>query len=455
MDKEQRLRRLRAIVAARKIIAAKDKRYIVEIPGYNLRGSIRSQTPHEAINQMVQKWSKSGELNIASVGDFKTTDPSQPLRVKLTDFESRKTVELSVPIEQALIGSTSYLIPDFGGYTSESANLGPNVEEYEERDIFPVSEKEIGEREAVMEDVSTMELVEPNFSVPKILTADPSLNFAAEDINELIFRSKNKEWITIPSQARKKGIPNLYILGDSPTSHEKYFGIKTEYGYLPTIASSVLLFLALAGKANRGDLSQVQKLKVPDDFKFTNKMPGSDFILTLPPYIEEAAIRDSYFIMRDAEFTPGFLTRLSYNAGTDNFTFGHTKAQGGRKEDKQTPANAPVSKDMQDRLAVLNRGLSKPIENYRVLNSLVKDFVINLDAKIVLLLKEQHAVNASARFLKPSGKQTDVDDVLRNIILRKIIAAIQGAESFRVGDEDLKSPLESAEFEEGEYLSPS
>jgi hypothetical protein len=444
MNKEQRLRRLKAMVGAQKIVSQsqsqESKRYVIEVPGYSLRRSTRSSSPHEAINQMVQEWVREGSLIPSNI--------SEPLRVKLTDFGTKQSSEFQIPIEQALSGSTSYPLPNFGGYDETPAELGPNVEEHE-RYERPVGADEQAKRDDVTGMLEGLELISPSFNQPRVLVSDPTMQFNPDNINSLIYRSKNKAWITIPEYSRKKGIPNLYELTGNPTDHEKYFGVKTEYGYVPTMASSVLLHLATKGGASRGDMSDVRKLQVPEDYPLSGQV--SNYIITLPASVEEAAIRESFVILQEAHQKPSLLRRLKYKPGTDNFeyTTSHTKFV------RETDPQAPLTPEMKKRMQVLNRGLAKPIIEYRRLNALVEEFVGKLDSKMTLLLKEQHSINSSSRFLKPSGKRDDVDDILRNIILRKVIGALQGSETFQVDGETLSSPLESAEFAEEDYSAPS
>jgi len=440
MNKEKRLRRLKAIVGAQKIITVASQRYVVEIPGYSLRGSTRSDSPHEAVNQLIQEWVREGRLNPSVV--------EGPLRVRLQDFQTKESVDIAVPIEEALAGSTSYSLPDFGGYSSEPAELGPNVEEYE-RTSPTLSEQELGAREDVMGDVSSMELVEPRFNEPRILVTDPTFSFEPKDINALIYRSNNKEWISVPEVSRRKSIPHLYVLNGSPTDHEKYFGVKTEYGYVPTIASAILFRLATQGGAPRGDMLQLLKLKIPEDYPISGQV--SEFLITLPAHIEEAAIRDSFGVLQEAHQKPSLLRQIKYQPGTDNFHFTTSHSRGWR----ETPPSKELSQEMKKRVTVVNRGLSKDIAEYAKLNSMVQDFIGQLDAKMGLLLKEQHAVNASSRFLRPSGKRDAVEDVLKGIMLRKIIGALQSAEPFYTEAEDITSPLSDTELEEGKTIVPA
>lgn len=441
MNKEQRVRRLKAIVGAQKIISTAASRYIIEIPGYSLRTSERADSPHDAVNQAVQYFVRRNELNPGNI--------SEPLRVRLTDHRTKESQDFSVPIEQAMSGSTSYPLPDFGGYDETPAELGPNVQEYERPEGPGVSSEEQAMRDSVTGDIEGLELIEPSFNEPRVLVTDPTQQFAPEDINSLIYRSKNKAWITVPEFSRKKGIPSLFELTGNPTDHEKYFGVKTQYGYVPTMASAVLFHLATKGGASRGDLSDVRKLKIPEDYPLSGQV--SEYLLTLPSVVEEAAIRESFGILQEAHQKPSLLRRLKYKPGTDNFEYTTSHSRGIRETDPQ----APLTPQMQERIKVLNRGLSRPISEYRRLDALVEEFVTKLDSKMGLLLKEQHSVNSSSRFLQPSGKRADVDDVLRNVILRKVIGALQGAESFQVEGETLTSPLESAEFAEQDYSAPA
>jgi hypothetical protein len=443
MNKEERKRRLKAIIDTQKIISlAQDaKRYIVEVPGYSLRGSTRSASPHEAINHLIQRWVKSGDLISENI--------SEPIRVKLTDFSTKNSSEFMISVDEAMSGSTSYQIPDFGGYDE-------SVDTEKEEDVLEGAPSEISTEEGIARDKATdildgIEIIEPTFNESKILITDHTMRFNPDDINSLIYRSKNKAWISIPDFSRKNSIPNLYELVGDPTSHEKYFGVKTKYGYIPTIASSILLHLATKGGANRGDLKELQKLRVPKDYPLSGQV--SEYLLTLPPSVEEAAIRESFSILQEAHQKPSLLRRLMYKPGTDNFEYTTSHSRGVR----ETAPQAPLTPEMKERMKVLNRGLSKPIGDYRRLNILVEEFVEKLDARMTVLLKEQHSINSSSRFLKPSGKRDDVDDVLRNIILRKIISAVQGSEAFKKDSEGdtLTSPLESAEFQEADYSSPA
>ena len=442
MNKEQRVRRLKAIVGAQKIVSeAAASRYVVEIPGYSLRRSRRVEEPHHAINQLVQEWVRSGDLIPSNM--------TEPLQVKLTDWSTKQSSTFQVPIEQAMAGDTNYQLPNFGGYDETPAELGPNIEERGGREGIPVSPEEQARRDDVTGNIEALDLIEPSFNQPRVLVSDPTMQFNPTDINSLIYRSKNKAWITVPEFSRKKGIPNLYELTGNPTDHEKYFGVKTEYGYVPTMASAVLFHLATKGGASRGDLSDVRKLKIPEDYPLSGQV--SEYLLTLPAVVEEAAIRESFGILQEAHQKPSLLRRLKYKPGTDNFEYTTSHSRGIRETDPQ----APLTPEMQERIKVLNRGLSRPISEYRRLDALVEEFITKLDSKMGLLLKEQHSVNSSSRFLRPSGKRADVDDVLRNVILRKVIGALQGAESFQVEGETLTSPLESAEFEESDYSAPA
>jgi hypothetical protein len=441
MNKEQRLRRLKAMVGAQKIVSQsqQDKRYVIEVPGYSLRRSTRSSSPHEAINQMVQEWVRDGSLIPSNI--------SEPLRVKLTDFSTKESTEFQLPIEQAMSGSTSYPLPNFGGYDEEPAELGPNVEEHE-RQSYPVGEDEQAKRDGATGLIEGMEFVEPNFSQPKVFMHDPTGAFQPSDINELLFRASNKNWITIPDEARRNGIPNLYHTVN-PTEYDKYFGLKTEYGYVHTFASALLQHMVKRGIGNRGDLSKRNKLTVPEDYPLHGQI--GDYLITLPIEIETALIREAYTILKDSNRKPSNIRKLQYNRdGSLTYTTSFTNSN-----IRTTDPMGQFTPEMEQRLRVLDRAASKPISDYRRLNALVQDFVGKLDSKMTLLLKEQHSVNSSSRFLRPSGKREDVDDVLKQVILRKVVSAIQGSETFDVNGEELKSPLEGTEMEEMDYTIPN
>ena len=390
MNKEKRLRRLKAIIGAQNIVReSASQSYKVEVPGYGLRGMQRAGNPHDAINQAIQEWARSGEFNPTGI--------TEPLRVKLTDRVTRQTQELSVPVDAAMSGSTSYPLPDFGGYDEQTMEIpqDPIGQDPRQQNLTPEEE---GRREGIGEQASGMALIEPVFSEPKILMTDPTFQFEPKTINALIFRSNNKEWITIPRFSQKHHIPHIYELTGTPSVHERYFGVKTEYGYVPTIASAILLHLAQKGVAGRGDISKLEKIKIPEDYRLAGQT--GDYMLTLPAHIENAAIRDSLQMIQDAHQNADILRRMTYLPDTDSFSYTTSHSRGTR----ETPRNKPLSPEMQFRLQVLNRGLAHPIEDYPELQEEVDRFIKGLEVKMSKLLREQHSSNQTSRFIKPSYK---------------------------------------------------
>ena len=455
MDKNSRIRKVKALLWAQKLVtkAAEEgtkEFYRIRWPGRGLNTSKTATSLEGAINQAIQEWVNNRDFVIEELED--NVDVVLTAIPKSTRIA--ETVSLSKEqVRKAYNGDKGYVPFDLGGYSSEGADLSPIIPETEEQTI-KLSPMDQMVYEKFVAAGGKKEVVKPKFSAPTILMTDPTGRFLPQNINMLVRMGNQRAWMAIPTMLNKgaQKIPYLYAITGEPSLHEKYFGIKTEFGYIDTPASFFLRMLAMGRRKMPGkDLRESEIIEVPQDHKDASRL--SKNIITLGAEMEELATYDSVEVIDKIGGRTDLLRELAYNKQDHNFYFTWSHQGSGRlqlpgtgpddlKYGESTAQKDELFQELSRRVAVMNLGVNKPLNAYPKLGSMTQEFVQAINQNIEELLREQHAVNRTSRMLKPSGKREEVDDVLRNIIIRKIVDAIKESDAMS-GKTDLgnKKPL--------------
>jgi hypothetical protein len=254
----------------------------------------------------------------------------------------------------------------------------------------------------------------------EVIMEDPTMQFKPEDLNQAISRSMDRRWITIPEVARRKGVTKLYYLDPARASeYEKYFGIRTEdFGYLHTPATAALNQAATAGAAARtqaksGNDFLVRWLQTPSDYPGST---GQMKFLTLDPESERNVIVASTRLLEEAHERPDLMRRMRVGPdGTVETTTSHSRGI------REVSYGQEISPEIQRRLTLFERGMSKELEDYSRLNTTINSIVQTLDNRMEALLREQFGVNRTARF---EGSREEMNDVLKQVMLRKLLEAL-------------------------------
>lgn len=253
------------------------------------------------------------------------------------------------------------------------------------------------------------------FGHQKVFRSDSNLEFSSKDLDELFFQAANKEWITIPDEARRKNIPELYYLDPGQASaHEKYFGILTEYGFVHTPASAALFNAAVQGSVPRKNFNEIKALQVPPEFK--SRFDGP-YLHTLDSAAEKMIVEQSVDYLLRSKNNPDLLRRMKVNpSGETEFTSSHSRGL------HMTPGSGPVSDEVTRRISLIEKSLVKGLDSYPRLENTVSRFLETLNTRIDALVSEQQNVNRSIRF---EGKKSETEDILRQNIYRLILEALK------------------------------
>jgi hypothetical protein len=256
------------------------------------------------------------------------------------------------------------------------------------------------------------------FGTQEVFKENWNLDFRPEDLNEAIRMHSSKEWIAMPSMTAKLKLTTLYMLDPmKATDHEKYFGIKTEAGYVHTPATMALSHAVSSGGFPRKDLSGVKMLEVPQDHP--SYTPGGAKIATLGSAMEASIAAASYRFAEEVNQRPELLRRMRYNPETARIDLTTSHSRGIR----EPSIGRPISEKMVRRQELLGKGLDKEIGAYDSLNRISKRIVGLLSTKIDDLIKEQGAVNRTVRF---EGSAKETDDILRQNIARLLLKELTG-----------------------------
>jgi hypothetical protein len=271
-------------------------------------------------------------------------------------------------------------------------------------DFLPYDEGQFGNHEVFMEDFTT--------------------RFRPKDINQAIAMSNNSNWITIPEVARRKGFPHLYVLDPGKaTPYERYFGVKTEYGYLDTPATAALRAAVFnPGKVHRFEANQPM-LEIPPDY---SSLPSGTKFMILDPQAEQSVIANASRIMEGAQGRPEHIRRVKIDeTGAGEFTSTH-----GGDRPKLTPGMAENDPELDSKLKHLDTAIDRFYKEdkdggmqLRRLHSTVARLRQILDSKIDGLVSEQRDKNRALRF---EFKKEEYDDLIKQALLRIIIAELTG-----------------------------
>lgn len=236
-------------------------------------------------------------------------------------------------------------------------------------DFIPYDEGMFGNHEMFMEDFQT--------------------SFRPKDINQAIKMSANKAWITRPDFARKRGIPHLYILDPNKASiYEKYFGVKSKYGYMPTPVSDALQ-KSLFSKTKVKRKAPAAMIEVPPDYG--RGLSSGMRIMTWDPQTENEIIKSAQGIPLGSESISEELDLKSKHLERAISKFIQEDAQGEKK------------------LVKLHRTLDG-----------IKDV---LNKRIDSLISEQRDKNRSIRF---NFSKDEYEDVVKQAILRLLLSELTG-----------------------------
>jgi len=269
------------------------------------------------------------------------------------------------------------------------------------------------------------------FGNHELLRTDSELKFDTDNLDELFMQASNKEWITIPDEARRFNIPDLYYLNPSlATSHEKYFGVKTEYGFLHTPATAALFAAALNGSVPRKNMSEMKALEVPKELR---AKVGMDQLFTLDSAGEQIVIGQATNFLLRSKNNPNLMRRFKVDqSGEVEMSTSHSRGL------VREPGQHQVSERVDKKLSLLERGLDKGIESYPRLERTVNTFLETLSTRMESLIKEQSNTNRTIRF---EGGRDETEDIMRQNILRLLLEALNGDDS----------PLRGSEVYEQDY----
>lgn len=289
------------------------------------------------------------------------------------------------------------------------------------------------QQEVTPEALAALPLVSEDgqFGNHEIFFEDFTLQFNPNDLpfDKQIFWAANKTWISLVADARKKKLPYLYYLNpDKATLHEKYFGIKTDNGFVHTPATASLFRTASLGLSRRTDLSKLVRLETPSEK--TNEV--GQWIVTLAPEAEAARIRSSVENLREVGNRPDLLRRQVLHPGDElgEMTGSHTRGP------RQNPVGTDVMPDTAKAISLITKSLERDIEKYPRLQSTLSEIKRLLDTRVDALLKEQYAVNRTIRF---EGSKEQTAFILKHNLLRIILesltadgAALQGTNLYEM-----------------------
>lgn len=271
-------------------------------------------------------------------------------------------------------------------------------------DLVPYDEGQFGNHEVFMEDFTT--------------------RFRPTDINKAISMSNNADWITVPDVARRKGIPNLYVLDPGKASlYEKYFGVKTEYGYLDTPATAAIRAAVFnPGKVHRFEDKQPM-LEIPPDYP---NFPSGTRFMILDQQAEASVIANAARIMEGAQGRPEHIRRVKVDeTGAGEFTSTH-----GGDRPKLTPGFEENEPELDSKIKHLDTAIDRFYQEdkngemqLRRLHSTVARLKQILDSKIDSLVSEQRDKNRALRF---EFKKEEYDDLVKQALLRIIISELTG-----------------------------
>lgn len=262
------------------------------------------------------------------------------------------------------------------------------------------------------------------FGHHKVFMEDYNTKFSPTDINQAIEMSNKSDWITIPEFARRSNIPNLYILDEQSASlYEKYFGVKTEYGFLDTPISVALRGAIFnPGKVHRFKDKQ-PIIEVPP--RILGIARGTRFMV-LDPQAEAMVSSHASRIMERAQGRPEHVGRVKVDErGTGDFTATH---QHGKHI-------APGSKDISPEISSKMNHLNIAIDRFyredkngemqlRKLHSTIDRVKQILDGKMDDLISEQRDKNRALRF---EFKKDEYEDLIKQSLLRILIAELTGS----------------------------
>lgn len=268
-----------------------------------------------------------------------------------------------------------------------------------------------------------IEYNEGQFGNHEVFMEDFTTRFRPTDIDQAIAMSGNLDWITIPSVARKKGIPNLYFLDpNKATIYERYFGVKTEYGYLDTPATVALRGAVFnPGKVHRFESNQPM-LEVPPDYP---QLTSGIRFMALDPRAEQAVISHASTIMERAQGRPEHVRRVQVEeSGAGEFTATHEEGR------HRVPGSESISKELESKAKHLESAISKFYEEdkdgdmqLRRLHSTISRIKQILDSKMDSLVSEQRDKNRSLRF---EFKKEEYDDLIKQALLRILLSELTG-----------------------------
>ncbi len=271
----------------------------------------------------------------------------------------------------------------------------------------------------------------------EIIMEDPTMQFDPATINEAISRSMDRRWVTLPTVARRKGITKLYYLDPNRASeYEKYFGIRTDdFGYLHTPATASLNQAATAGSASRNQAKSgndflVRWLQTPSDYPGST---GQMKFLSLDPESERQVIAASMRLLEEAHERPDLMRRM--RVGPDGLVETTTSHSRGVRE---VPYGEEVSPELQRRLDLYERGMSKGLDEYSRLDQTVNSVVQTFNNRMDQLIREQYNVNRTVRF---DGSREEMNDVLKQVMLRKVLEALTSGDG-PFADTELGLPSE-------------
>lgn len=269
------------------------------------------------------------------------------------------------------------------------------------------------------------------FGSQKMIHSDDIDTFETKDLNELFMRAANNEWITPPDRARSLGLSSLYRLDPSiATDHEKYFGIKTDKGFIHTPATSALFVAAIRGSVPRSDLSQVKVLEVPSELR---GRAGMDTIYTLDEAGENRVIGNSVELYLQSGGNTESVRSLNVGKGGEvDWTSTHSQGR------HRMPGSKAPSAEVERRMRVVERSVEKSLDSYPRLERTIGTFMDTLSNRMDSLLREQSNVNRSVRF---EGSKDEVKDILLQNIFRILMKELKSDHS----------PLRNAAFYERDY----
>lgn len=276
----------------------------------------------------------------------------------------------------------------------------------------------------------------------ELLLTDPTLEFAFDDIDDVIKQSMNQAWITIPAKARELGIPNLYYLDPTrATEYEKYFGIYVpEYGYIHTPATSALHNALVA--VDRGSVTRegklgkqilVKFLMAPSNYPTKSGMRGQK-LLTLDPESERKAIAAAPRALEEAHGNPDLMRRMRVRPGGVEMTSSHSRGV------REIPTGTDVTPEITRKLQLLERAMNKDITKYPRLQKTVDTMNSTLKARMDSFQREFRSVNRGMNFEEFSREE--MEDIVRQGILRMFIKSLLEGKGAAFSDTELGLPSE-------------